>query len=730
MVLAAEGSEVHTEATSATIVKKSVDTEVCVVGGGMAGICASVAAAIDGFNADGMPYVREGFGVRRNFYQSGRISAKVSDISGIFELNYVGRQPFRNQRFYSSNEQCTFCRCLVVQALIDDKPYRLTFNNTVHYPFGYSSECVLDGVKLRHEFILESNVAFRRVTVLENPKGKRVRCRLVQMNPGMGQGAKWRIDGEKLFSEAVFNDGKKVKLEIGSANPVAFPINKLKDTRAFSKSPDFTQNFRFEMEETKAGESHLFWWAFDKAEGEDLSEARIERIYADFKARHASDVKFETGDSLVDGWLGFVAPMSAAFEVDGIGAFRASPTYWVWGWDSMVHSGTLALCGRADEIKRMIKFYMERAMKDGRIHHAYTTDLTYQKEDLSAPGDVCFDVINSSFWLVLLNDYVNATGDKAFKAECMDFARRIVESNSKKIRQGDLLVRGQGLFPDNRYALAQEKDDYVLFNASVYWQGLCAWLELSGEGAEYCDAVAKEIVAKFWDADIGYWSDSWSDDLSRRRDCYPLHGLYHISSAARQIMPGDAGKICDFMEREFLLGDRLAMYALSSNARFADGNQHGSYYPVIDRTFWNMQNRAGRIGAIELFRRIVASHARVLTYPEGQTVDVVNADPADYSDELGNKQFFAAKGWLSDALDLWLGMGVEKNGLRFHPMNDGKAFAVRGLSLCGKKLDIEITGTGTKAKFRLNGRTLKDGFVPWNMLNEKRNLLSIEVEGR
>jgi hypothetical protein len=63
-------------------------------------------------------------------------------------------------------------------------------------------------------------------------------------------------------------------------------------------------------------------------------------------------------------------------------------------------------------------------------------------------------------------------------------------------------------------------------------------------------------------------------------------------------------------------------------------------------------------------------------------------------------------------------------------MNDGKAFAVRGLSLCGKTLDIEITGTGTKAKFCLNGRTLEDGFVPWNMLKEKHNLLSIEVEGR
>ena len=51
-----------------------------------------------------------GFGVRRNFYMSGRISAKVADIAGIFEVNYVGRQPYGAQTFYSSNENCSAMR--------------------------------------------------------------------------------------------------------------------------------------------------------------------------------------------------------------------------------------------------------------------------------------------------------------------------------------------------------------------------------------------------------------------------------------------------------------------------------------------------------------------------------------------------------------------------------------------------------------------------------------------
>ncbi len=690
-------------------------------------------AAIDGFDADGLPYAKEGFGVRRNFYQSGRISAKVSDIAGIFELNYVGAQPFRNQRFYSSNEQCTFCRCLVPQVLIDDKPYRLTFNNTVHYPFGYSSECMLDGVKLRHELVLDRNAAFRRVTVIENPEGKRVRCRIVQMNAGMGQGAKWMVGERGLVAEAHFEDDTKVAMEIGAANPVAFPINELKDARAFPRSPDATQNFRFDMEETEMGDSHLFWWVFDKADGEELNDARIERVYADFTASHAADARFETGDAFVDGWLGYVAPMSAAYEVDGIGAFRASPTYWVWGWDALVHSGALAICGRAAEVRRMLRFYMERAIEDGRIHHAYTTGLSCQKEDLSAPGEVCFDVVNSSFWLVLLNDYVNATGDEAFKAESMDFARTLAKRNKDRLAPGEILPRGQGWIPDNRYPLEQEKGDFAISNCSVYWQGLCAWRELSGED-ERCDDVAGEIVARFWDKEAGYWGDSWDAKAGKRRDWRPLHGLYAVSGFARGIYGRIGGEtavatlVADFMEREFLVGDRLAMYAWRSAVRCADGNQFGAYYPVQDRTFWTVQNLAGRTDAIARFRRIVASHASVLTYPEGQTADVVNGAPADYSDELGNKQFFAAKGWLADALDLWLGLGVERDGLRFHPMNDGKPFAVRGLSLRGKTLDVEMSGTGTKARFRLNGVSLADGCLPWNLLKPGCNVLDIEVQ--
>lgn len=697
-------------------------------------------AAIDGFDAEGMPYAREGFGVRRNFYQSGRISVKVSDIAGIFELDYVGRQPYHKQRFFRSDaENCHWHHGFDPYVLIDDAPYRLTFENTTHYPFGYSSECTLDGVRLRHELVLDRNVAFRRITVLENPRGKSVRCRIVQLNAGVGQGAKWQAkegrrkrEGGRLVAEAEFDGGAKVTMEIGAANPVVFPLNDRPPQPLAYRNGDHRPNFRFNMDETEPGDRHLFWWVFDRKDGEELSEARVERVYADFKARHAVDAKFETGDALVDGWLGYVAPMSAAFEVDGMGAFRASPTYWVWGWDAMVHAGTLAICGRAAEVRRMLAFFRDTASEAAGILHAYGTTFKFEGKGSDKPGQsYTMPPTVQLFWVALLNDYVNATGDEAFKIECLGFARKLVERAKESVDKADLLPRKYSYYPDNPYAVDQQKDDIALINCAVYWQGLCAWHELSGEGADYLESVGKAIVEKLWNAEKGWWADSWDVANGCRREHYPLYGFYHVSPFGRDICRHAKGfskeTTADYLKHEFFMGDRLVMFGWRTKSWCTDGNQLGSYYPVTDRTYWNAMNAAGRIDALAEFRNIVSRHSRVLTYPEGQTADVMNGDPADYSDELGNKQFFAAKGWLSDALDLWLGLRVSKDGMHFHPMNDGKPFAVRGLTLRGKTLDVEMSGIGMNARFSLNGEPLDGDFIPWAKLCEGRNLLTIAV---
>ena len=158
------------------------------------------------------------------------------------------------------------------------------------------------------------------------------------------------------------------------------------------------------------------------------------------------------------------------------------------------------------------------------------------------------------------------------------------------------------------------------------------------------------------------------------------------------------------------------MFAPTSASHLADGNQLGAYYPVADRTYWTVMNAADRIDALGDFSKMLRNHWLVRTYPEGQCADVYNNDPADCSDELGNKQFFSAKAWLCDALELNLGLKWGVKGLSFHALGNGRDFTVKNLSLRGGRLAIRRTGRGTKAKYALNGRPHDGDFLPWEKL--------------
>ena len=682
---------------------------------------------------NGMPFAKEGFGVRRNFYMSGRISAKVADIAGVFELNYIGSQPHTALRFYSSNENCTFGRFMVPQVIIGDRRYRLTFENTTHYPFGYSSECTIDGVRLRHELVLDGNAVFRRITELENPESKPIRAACVLLNASM-QGLRLRMNAARDALVGERTDGGAVtRVEMGSLNPAAFPLNdRPEKPLAFGRAADGLPkilSFRFDMIEKAPAKEHLFWMVFDRREDEDLSTARLDRAYADLKAKCANDARFRTGDAVVDNALGFAMPWGAAEEVDGLGAFRASPTYWVWGWDAMVHYGVQAMTGRAAEVKRMLHFFRDVADPEQGILHAYGTALRLDRKrrDLlgtTAPGGAISMAPHVQlFYVVLLHDYSCLTGDEETLGELLPFAKRLVERARAAALPGERLCRAYGFFPDNPFAVDQQKDDISLINNAIYYQGLCAYSDLTGEMKDECAAVKRELAEKLWDAEEGFWADAYDVHARTRRRHYPVYGMFHISPFAptAEVAPWDA--LADYMKRRFFNNGYLAMFSPQSKSHLADGNQLGAYYPVTDRTYWNVMNAAGRTDALADYRTIIRRHWRVLTYPEGQCSDVWNNDPADYSDELGNKQFFASKSWLADALELNLGLKWSVKGLSFHAIGDGTPFSVENLSLRGKKLTVRRTGAGAFADYVFNGVRLETPFIPWASLKSVNSLV-------
>ena len=404
-------------------------------------------------------------------------------------------------------------------------------------------------------------------------------------------------------------------------------------------------------------------------------------------------------------------------EVDRTGAFRASPTYWVWGWDAMVHAGPLAMTGRAEEVKRMLEFFERVADPKKGILHSYNETFRYSGDGSTGPGgSLVLPPHVQLFYVVLLHDYWCLTGDDALRDRLLPFARKLVERALAVPVKGEGLCREYGFFPDNPYAVDQRHDDISLINNAIYYQGLCAYNALAGGLDAECEAVRRELVAKLWDPKEGYWSDAWDVSTGARRAHYPLYGLFAVSPFGLEAWPCGMSAAADYMKSRFFLGDRLAMFSPGTQSHLADGNQLGAYYPVADRTYWNVMNAASRVDALADLRHILTSHWKVMTYPEGQCADVVNGDPSDYSDELGNKQFFAAKSWLCDALELNLGLRWSTKGLSFHAIGDGRPFAVSNLSLRGGKLAIRRTGSGTCAKYILNGRPLEGAFLPWTAL--------------
>lgn len=472
------------------------------------------------------------------------------------------------------------------------------------------------------------------------------------------------------------------------------------------------------MVEQEPSNEHVFWAVFDKREDEELTSARMARVYATFYAKRAKDARFHTGDEIVDNALGSCMSWCAAEEVDSCGAFRASPTYWVWGWDALVHFGVQSMTGRADEVKRALRFFRDTADPKEGILHAYGTRFLTSGSSQSIPMPPSVQLL----YVVLLYDYYCLTGDRATLDDLLPFAKSLVTRARASVLPGEHLCRGSGFFPDNPYAVDQQKDDISLINNAIYYQGLCAYAGLTDEGRDECEAVKSELVEKLWDEREGFWSDAYDVQAKARRPHYPLYGLFHVSPFAQTAEVASGNALADYLKRRFFNNHHLPMFSPNSESHLADGNQLGAYYPVTDRTYWNVMNAAGRIEALGDYRAIIRRHWTVLTYPEGQTSDVWNNDPTEYSDEPGNKQLFAAKGWLADALEVNLGIKWTKKGLLFHAIGDGEPFVVENLTLHGKRLTIARTGKGSNAEYIFNGRRLTEASLDWDELVEDNRL--------
>lgn len=691
-----------------------------------------------------LPYASRGFGVLRNQYVNGRISCYVNRNGQIGRLSFHGGQGISSHEIFTTDENGVFAKFFRVQALVDETPYRLTFEKTTHHPYGYTSECEVGGVRLSHEFVLDDNVILQRIRVLSNPYGKKVRTRAVMTSfawkarPGRTHGD-FQLEADKGRLTAEFRDvpatseggatGAAVTIPVSMGlygQPAVYPLqdgrylkgDKKKDA-AFWK---FQQKRKFYVESKDAGDEFVHYLVFAERPGEDLSGARIDRVYARFAAIREASAKFETGDRATDSALSCVVPVMAAHEAARPGAYRASPAYWTWGWDAMVHADSFAVGGQPDGIRRMLDFLRETAHPEGGIMHAYNHDFVGTVKERLAPP-------TQPFYAMLLLNYYDLTGDKATRDRCLPLARLVVDRALALRRPGEALVRWYDMFPDNPFCLGQTINDFSSFDNSIFYQGVRALAELTGEKRYFDEAerIRAEFERLLWDDEAGFFYN-WADGDTKKG--VPIHqafGVLYISPWAFDLKGGEVARIASFMKNSFLANYGIRNLSLDSPAFMQDGTQQGEYFPVTERYYWNVMNRARDVASLQDFRRIHGAYWKILTYPEGQTLEVANADPLDYyEDTPGMKQIFTAKAWLASALELWLGLEIRSEGLRFRPMNDGLPFAVRDLAVRGRRLNVTMTGSGSRATMTFNGKAC-DGLVPYAAFDRDVNTLEITV---
>ena len=678
-------------------------------------------------------FVEKGYGMIADYYVGGRGTARYAEFGGLFQVRYWGAQG-PSWFFDIGDHTCTYFQLFRLDVLIDGKAWKPEFNHTEHYPFGYVSECTLDGVRLRHEFVVDGNAFLRRLRVLDNPLGKRVRARIAheqytRASSKAGSGVTYPqlmpdYDHGSLTS-TLYRVTKGIRetvntVEMGAVAPATFPINR----REFPLQP--ARFFITETEAAEANADHVFYLVIDRQPGEDVSGKRIDAAFERFRRLRADNAVFDTGDEVVDSAIMSGPMISRALTLhDTPGAVRAGPYYFIWGWDAMAHADVLALLGHAGQTRDILDFFL-KGWSDNGLLSAYDRKLFGNR-----PSAWC--TMQNVFIPITLNGYYQITGDEEAKRKFLPLAKEVAARIARERIPGKPLIKCDMSWPDFPKRLMLTTNDWMMVNNQRYYQMLRSMEDLTGEKDPYADGMLKAMNETFWDEKAGFYCDSRDGLTGELRPIHHMDCFMSVSSFGADVAfargMDDVRRVAHFLESNCATPIGIRSMSLDAVSYQIDGGFLGTARPVTDRPYWQIQNYVGNVRALANFRSLVRANWETHTCPEGQLVEFENEDFRTHNDCTGGKQHFAATAWPWEYLEVQYGLRVTPKGIRFHAMNDGRAVSVRNLHVRGARLDVYLKGIGADATYVLNGKTLPEGFIPWAALaKDRRNTLEITVK--
>lgn len=678
----------------------------------------------------GRPYTRGGLGRSACWISGGRTACSLVDHGGIEEIAWFGDQPLHRQTFFRGSFRSAYARVFRAQLLVGDRTWTLGVGDGVVHPSGWSGRMRIPeaGVEIELAVVCENNALIQAVRVLRNPHRHLIGMRLMLRDY-------LRIQLERRsWSPWVLKDGAAVctvtdqpapKQDAGhgelNAGQLAFTYPDSNDPRTtligvVGDGKVAMRAYRSQLRSFEIAPGRR------SAIGLALVFAANSAAYRAERAHYRRGVATAAWATMVE-WgtteRGAPRPQGLSPEVTSFaqqvpalvrgampgdlpGAMRASyNSYWVWGWDTLVHAHTYLLNGIDDLIAPALNLYARTAHPAYGIGHSFDKRMRpLLTQPQTAQG--LFAIAAWQLW-ALRGDLESARRHWPF------IVRWLAKCRAHPARDG--LFVGMALIPDFPQDAGEDGDDLSPFNNSVMYQA-CRCIEgLAGALGDAATAASAATVTmamrvgfarRLWDSRRGFWNDSVKASTFARRPSYPAHALIWVTPFCRELV-NDAEAAAAFAERHLRMAGGIRPYPTWDPAFNADGNQLAQHYaPGQDPLYLRLMAMTGRQKRLREWLSWKDQFWGNLTVPEGVTVEAENDGP-ERPDLPGGRQMFAVKAWSDGLFGAILGITVDPGGLTVEPGLDGP-LSWHGIPAFGRRLTVQVSGAGAHvAKIVVDG---------------------------
>jgi hypothetical protein len=699
-----------------------------------------------------IPFMAKGIELEQVWFSGGRTGATVLGHGGIGEILYFGNQFQSGHTFFRSGlPQSAWAKLLRLCVVIDGTPYYPEFTNTRLYPFGYTSECVLTGVRFRHELILLNDAVVQRIAVVSNPARRKLALKLIlhghnQVTPAPRAWSAWRMDEalgalrihatdtltEEECRRQIEEKTKELRLDFPVPDVPRGETHIAVASTLKTKLTSANQGFKYYLDTTPFTDEAAFFMVFSP--GKDVlarvralrrgAARECEQAMAAYRARLANSPHVSIpGSAAVQSCLINLPAVIDSLEAKDIpGGFRAAAHgYWIW-LDLFFNATAFTCANDADSLRDMLRLFRSFADPELGIPKLVTTTL---KPLLGA------EWVEQCLFITAFYHYYCHTGDRVLLQELYPFLTWVMDKCLEKEARDSGLIEGIGM-PD--FPMDMDGHDLCSSGNSIAYQALKSVEALARElddaatAQRYGRQAQKSrdnFLRHFYDPDKGYFVDSVSSkDFSKRRH-YPVFAILWVTHFAADLLGDHAGKIAAFQARNFTRPHGIGgMIPTWDTAYPADGNQLIAYYPSWSEVFYrNTMRLAGRAKELDKWFDDVEWFWRQNTLPEGFTYDAENEGFT--VDNPGAKQAFGGQAWYAVFFTAILGLAIDEQGLILSPTPMRRRLTVRNLLVRGRRVDIILSGKGKRSGITVNGKKFKSATIriPFAELKMKNRIV-------